>query len=101
MQEEYVLLLLRAIKYRLSSHELLERGLHYSQVLRLLSNLEGSDLITLSEKRFVLTDEGHNKLLELESKFFPGIKSDWLLPEEKERISKVGKLDVYLPKGMD
>jgi DNA-binding MarR family transcriptional regulator len=103
MQDEYVLLSLRMIKYGLSSKELILRGLDYSQVTRIISWLLEEGLIKDpdNEKRFVLTSQGRMRLENLEKKFFPRLEKNWLHPKDSARIPQKDLFDVYLPEDSD
>ena len=101
MKEEkplYELKLLHAIQYRLGSDVLLELGLEYYQIAKLISNSLQKNLIIDTEDGLKLTDGGLQQLEILNKLIYPENSKSWLLPDDEYRVDRIDKFDIYLPK---
>ena len=94
----YELKLLHSIQHRLGSDVLLDLGLEYYQIAKLISNLLQKNLIIDSEEGLKLTDDGLQELERLNKHIYPENSKSWLLPDEEYRVEKIDKFDIYLPK---
>ena len=95
----YRLRILHIIHYRLSIDSLVELGLAYSQIAKLLSEVTHEGLVSgTGEEGLELTEEGLIYLNKLNKELFPSNPQTWILPSDENRVSKVDKFDVYLPK---
>ena len=95
----YLLKLLHIIHYQLSVGGLLDIGLAYSQIAELLSDAIGNGLVEDEEDEGLrLTDSGLKMLDKLNKKVYPSNSQAWILPAEENRIQKIDKFDIYLPK---
>lgn len=94
----YVLQILHIIHHRLSVIELIDLGLDYSQISKLLNYvIEDNLVVEADEFELMLTQAGENVLVNLRKRLYPSEQKDWLLPKEEYRIPKFDKFDVYLP----
>lgn len=95
---KYGLRVLRCIHQRKSINSLIEGGLLYSQIAKLISNLLDDDLIEYGDDNtLLLTRNGLKRLFE------PDAKKDthaegWIEPLESMRIEKLRIYDIYIPK---
>lgn len=89
--------LLLLIRHNGSITELIKDGFTYGQIASLINLLgEEGDLKDIDGK-LVLTDKAESWLKEeSESKTKKG-SGKWILPEEKSKIEKIHRNDVYLP----
>lgn len=95
----YVLKILHIIHHRLSVDSLLELGLEYSQITKLLSEaLENGLIEDKDEEGLNLTETGIGVMNKLNSEFYPDNHQTWVLPSEENRIPKIDKFDIYLPR---
>jgi hypothetical protein len=95
----YLLRILHIIQYRLSIDSLVELGLAYSQIAKLLSEVIQEGLVSgTGEEGLELTEEGLIYLNKLNKELYPSNPRKWLLPSDENRVSKIDKFDVYLPK---
>jgi len=93
----YVLKMLHAIRHHLDVEGLLELGLEYYQIARLISELLQNEFIVNGEQGLALTEKGRKKLDELTQQLFPANSPNWILPSDGNRIPKLDKFDIYLP----
>lgn len=95
--ESHLVYLLRCIHQGTSTDALLERGLRFSQIARLLSVARNDGLIVYGENdKLVLTAEAHRILAQPVGK--DGHEgTGWIDAMDSERTTKVDKLEVYLP----
>jgi hypothetical protein len=95
----HILKLLHIIHYRLSIDSLVEVGLEYSQIAKLLSNVLENGLVEdLGEKGLKLTADGVKLLENLNKELNPLHTNVWVLPSDENRIPKIDKFDIYLPR---
>lgn len=98
MSEKHILLLLQLIKHRSNIDSLLNNGLEYSQIARLLSQVKSLGLVRLQEEEgLALTESGENRLKELIKKFTDGKSCFFIEPDCKHTISKLKEHDIYIP----
>ena len=94
-----VLRMLFTIHYQTSISGLLDLGLEYSQISKLISYFLENGLVEESkEEELVLTKQGLELLESLKKQTYPGNSSAWILPSEENRIPKINKFDIYLPR---
>ena len=99
MKKSYLLRILHAIEYRHSIDDLIDIGLSYSQIAKMITEATKEDLIILDEdKSLRLTEHGKSTLAKLTKELFPAQKIPWLLPTDAARIEPIDKFDIYLPK---
>ncbi len=94
----YVLKMLHVVRHHLSVDELLNLGLEYYQIARLISELLQKEYVVDSDEGLSLTEMGLWKLEELNRQLNPGNTQNWILPSDENRISKIDKFDIYLPR---
>jgi hypothetical protein len=91
--------MLHTIRYRVSLDSILELGLDYSQIADLLSNVMQEQLVEDSnENGLILTNKGLEVLEWLNKQIYPMNSKAWILPLEENRIPKIDKFDIYLPR---
>ena len=95
----YVLRILHIIHHRLSTGDILTLGLEYSQIAELISEVLQEGYVKESEEvGLQLTESGIDLLLKLNKELYPNNSNAWILPSDENRIPKIGKFDIYLPK---
>ena len=95
----YLLTILHIIYYRLSIDSLLQLGLEYNQIARLLSEVIQKGLVDdVEEKGLQLTAEGLKQLEKLNKQINSSNPQSWLLPSEEFRLPRIDKFDIYLPR---
>lgn len=89
--------LLLLIKHNGSITELIKDGFTYGQIASLINLLGEEADVTDVDGKLVLTEKAENWLKE-QSELKPRTGSDkWILPEEKSKIEKIERNEVYLP----
>jgi len=95
----HILRILSVIRYQMSIDSLLDVGLEYSQIARLISYVLDDGLVDdADESGLVLTSKGIEMLDSLKRELYPENSSGWILPSEESRIPKIDKYDIYLPR---
>jgi len=95
----YLLSILHVIHYRLSIDSLLQLGLEFNQIARLLSEVIQKGLVDDFEKKGLqLTTEGIKQLEKLNKDIYSSNPQSWILPSEEFRIPRIGIFDIYLPR---
>lgn len=94
----YILKLLHILKRNLDIDELIGLGLEYYQIAQILAYCIEKDFVKDSESGLELTDVGEEQLEKLNQKVYPSNSKTWILPSEENRIPKIDKFDIYLPK---
>jgi hypothetical protein len=95
----YILKILHIIHYRLLVGELLSLGLNYSQIAELISYVMQEGLVIDHEDSGLkLSDSGLLLLEKLNKELYPSNSQAWILPSDENRIPKIDKFDIYLPK---
>ena len=94
----YVLRMLHIIHHHLGVDELHDLGLEYYQIAKLISDLLQKGFIIDTEGGLKLTEIGLQKLEELNSQFYPTNIKSWVLPSEENKIEKINRFDIYLPR---
>lgn len=94
----YIVRILHIIRYQLSIDSLLEFGLDYSQIADLLAYVIQQQLVDDTEEGLKLSTAGIELLGKLNNEIYPSNPQDWILPSEEERISKIDKFEIYLPR---
>lgn len=94
----YTLKLLHTIQHRLGVESVVDLGLEYYQIARIISDLLENGYITDNQGLLTLTEAGEKKLEELNKQLYPSNHQTWLLPSEENRIPKIDKFDIYLPR---
>jgi hypothetical protein len=94
----YLLSILHIIHHKLSVDGLVELGLEYSQIVNLLSYTMAESFVEDTEEGLKLTNQGLEMLEKLNTEIYPSNPQAWILPSEENRIPKLNKFDIYLPK---
>jgi len=94
----YILAILHTIDHQLSSDGLFSIGLDYFQIAKLISEVLQEGWVKDTDAGLLLTDIGKSKLEELNKQIYPSNPKSWILPSEENRIPKMDKFDIYLPK---
>ena len=97
-QPLYILKMLHIIHHHLGVDGLLDYGLEYFQIAKLISELLQKGFIVDSEDGLMLTEMGLHQLEKLNNQIYPTNSKSWLLPCEEYRIEKINKFDIYLPR---
>lgn len=98
-KKKFLLLFLNMIKYQLTSRELINNGLTYSQIFDYLDYAYEQKYISESDgNNLGLTNKGERVLKELTNSLYGNDYYGPLIPLEEYRINKLDKYDVYLPK---
>ena len=98
-KELYTRNILHIIHCHLGIDSLIELGLEFSQISKLLSDvLKDGFVEDLGEDGLKLTDNGVKLLEALNQKLNPQNTNIWVLPSDENRIPKIDKFDIYLPK---
>lgn len=97
MNESSVLLLLQLIKNNGSIESLINRGLEYSQIAKLISFIVDEGYASYESNDLHLLKSGVDKLLELNTKFKRTNSDSWISPQDEYKIEKKDKFDIYLP----
>lgn len=99
IQPLYLLRILHTIHYQLSIDNLIDIGLEYSQIAGLLSHVLQEDLVhDQGAPGLALTSKGVELLEKLNKEVYPNNSTEWILPLEENRIPKIDKSDIYLPR---
>jgi hypothetical protein len=94
----YILKILHIIYYQLSVDSLLDLGLEYSQIIKLLSYVIQERYVSDSEEGLILTSDGLEIIKKLNKELYTSNPQAWILPLDENRIPKIDKFDIYLPK---
>jgi len=94
----YILKMLHAVQHHLSVDGFLEIGLEYYQIAKIISELLQNGFIVDADDGLRLTELGVKKLEELNKRLNPANSQNWILPSDENRIPKIDKFDLYLPK---
>jgi hypothetical protein len=95
----HVYKMLYVIRYQKSIDSLLDMGLEYSQIAKILSFVLHDGLVDdADENGLMLTSKGVEMLELLGAHHDPKISSAWILPSEENRIPKINKFGIYLPR---
>lgn len=94
----YILKVLHTIHHRLSVDSIVELGLEYYQIAQILSDVIRDGLVEDTDDGLKLTERGAEKLTELGKQIYPNISKNWILPSEENRIPKIDKFGIYLPR---
>lgn len=89
--------LLHITRYNGSVDRLIDLGLEYSQIAKYVLEAIENGYIINNDGILELTDLGQSKMEELKEKIYQISPGKWIIPEEKSRIDKIGKFDIYLP----
>jgi hypothetical protein len=89
--------MLHAIQYHQGVDDLLELGLEYYQIAKLISEVLQSEFVINGDNGLLLTDKGVEKLEKLTQQLFPTNSPNWILPSDGNRVPKLDKFDIYLP----
>lgn len=97
-KDMFILRILDIIYYQLPVDSLLQHGLEYSQIARLLSKVIQEGLVEDSEQDGLhLTKEGVKQFSKLNRKVYSSIPNNWISPCEEHRVPRIGIFDIYLP----
>ena len=98
INKKYLYNMLRIIDKKRPIKDLIDLGLDYSQIANLISELLSLEYITDDDETgLILTGSGKEELNKL-SDMLPEIKSsDWINPMVDQRVTKIGKYDIYIP----
>ena len=91
-------LLLNVIFKNSSVMNLTRQGLSFIQIAESTNSAINSELVTYIEERIVLTDKGFTLLKQLELKYKKINKDEWIEKDFKNKISKLDKNIIFLPK---
>jgi hypothetical protein len=94
----YVLKLLHIIRYHLDLDELIDLGLEYYHIAKILSYCINSDFVKDSDDGLVLTELGLEQLEKINKQLYPSNSHPWIMPSEENRIPKIDKFEIYLPR---
>jgi hypothetical protein len=97
MNEKYIFLLLKIIKFNGNVKRLTYEGLKFNEIANLTSDLLLKNFAEYKEDKLLLTQLGESRLIELESKNKNRNKEEWIKKEEKSIIPKIDKDFIYLP----
>ena len=93
---ENLILLLQIIRADGSLEPLVSKGLEYSQISRLVSQLKQEGLAMVSGDKLVLSEEGYQFLNNsVKQKVIGG---GWIRALEEYRVNPTEKEEIYLPK---
>ena len=97
----HVLKLLHIIHNQTDLNELIELGLEYYQIAKILSYIIENDFVRDTDTGLTLTENGLEHLEKLNQQIYPSNSQSWILPSEKDRIPQIDKFDIYLPRRKD
>lgn len=89
--------ILLLIKHNGSITELIKDGFTYGQIAYFINQLSEDSYIKDFDGKLELTDEAELFLKEIGAKNQKKGGGRWILPEEKSKIEKIKRNDVYLP----
>ena len=90
--------MLHAIQHHIGAETFLDLGLEYYQIAMVISELLQKEFITNTNDGLRLTEIGIQKLEELNRQLNPSNSQSWILPSDENRIPKIDKFDIYLPR---
>lgn len=94
---KHIAALLRSIHHKKSTASLVEKGLLYHQIAKLIGAALDQDLIEYTNSGGVrLTDAGRRYLFDSDSRDGEG-KEGWIEPLDDMRIPRLGPFDIYIP----
>ena len=94
MNKVHERLILTIIKENLSLDPLLNAGLVYSQIVKLIRDLQNRNLVVENDERLILSDEGEVYLKTLSERLKEEDKTAFI---QAYKIDTESKSDVYLP----
>jgi hypothetical protein len=97
VNDRYLSHLLNIIQHKRTLADLLDFGLDYSQISSLLLEAMEQGYIVNAEHGLELSDPGKAKASSLTAGSSGSGPSMWILPRDQDRITKIGKNDIYLP----
>lgn len=95
---QYVLKLLHIIRHHVGLDELIDLGLEYYQIAKILSFCFDSGYIQDTESGLSLTEIGLEHLEMLNHQIYPSNSHSWILPSEENRIPQIDEFEIYLPR---
>lgn len=98
IMRKHIAELLRSIHQKKSTISLVEKGLLYHQIARLIGEALDQYLIEYSENGVLrLTDAGYRYLFDSNSRDGEG-QEGWIEPLDDMRIPNLGPFDIYIPR---
>lgn len=94
----YALKLLHIIHHHIGLDELIDLGLEYYQIAKILSYFIENGFVRDTENGLTLTENGLVQMEKLNQQIYPSNSQSWILPSEENRIPKIDKFDIYLPR---
>ena len=81
-----------------SINRLTREGVELEQIADFINILTSENFIEYKNEKIKLTSTGLKELKKLEIIFKKTTKSEWILPDEKNRIAKLEKSFIFVPK---
>lgn len=97
MNEKLMYMLLSIVKKDGDVRQLLKEDIDYKEIGDLINKALELKFLAFQDEKIILTSTGNKKLAKDWINFKSTNKKDWILPDTKNKISKIGKYDIYLP----
>ena len=97
MNEKLMYMLLSIVKKDGDVRQLLKEGIDFKEIGQLINKGLELELLVFLNEEIKLTSVGKKKLSKEWVDFKSTNKKDWILPDNKNKISKIGKSELYLP----
>lgn len=95
---QYVLKLLHIIHHHIGLDALIDLGLEYYQIAKILSYCIINDYVKDTENGLELTEIGLEYFEMLNQQVYPSNSHSWILPSDENRIPQINKFEIYLPR---
>jgi predicted transcriptional regulator len=97
MKNKPLYILLSIIKRHSDARMLLHEGINYEVAGELLNVAFKEKLLVNIDNKLQVTEKGETLFQELSALYKKIDKKQWISPENKSRISKIDKNDIFLP----
>ncbi|WP_379088844.1 hypothetical protein [Pedobacter sp. UC225_65] len=97
INERLLYILLTIVKKNGDVRQMLKEGVSFKEIGDLINTGLELKLLVFVDDEIKLTTAGKTKINKEWVNFKSTNKADWILPDVKNKISKMGKNDIYLP----
>lgn len=97
MKERLIYKLLSIVDKGGDVRQLLKEGISFKDIGDLINEALRFELLLFVEDEIKLSSSGKIKLTKEWVNYKSTNKEDWILPDNKNKVSKIGKNDIYLP----
>ena len=98
MKKTYLRLLLQIVKHNGSLESLVEQGLIYTQIVQLIEEAVENGYLCEEKSKLIVTDKGDKVIQRIRKQLREDGLTQWISPKYEEKIDKLKKDDIYIPK---